>query len=106
MRKILLHLAVAVCAASTLYASAPVRARQLGAATLVGVVRDPNGAVIPGAAVSATNAATGATRETKTNEGGAYVLPTLPPGEYEMRAEAQGFEVSLHRKIVLQVGQS
>jgi hypothetical protein len=106
MRKKMLRLTVAVCAAMFLYMNASVRAQQLGAATLRGVVKDPNGAVIVGAAIKATNVATGASRETKTNEEGAYVLTNLPPGEYEVEAEAKGFVLLKHVGVMLLVGQS
>ncbi|HKG13207.1 MAG TPA: carboxypeptidase-like regulatory domain-containing protein, partial [Pyrinomonadaceae bacterium] len=61
----MVRVAVAVCAA-VLFCAGSVRAQQPGAATLRGVVRDPNGAVIPGVAVMATSVSTGAARETKT----------------------------------------
>jgi hypothetical protein len=100
------RLTAAVCAALFLYANAQALGQQLGAATLRGVVTDPNGAVITGALVKATLVATGASRETKTNGEGAYVLPNLPPGEYEVRAEAPGFKTTLQKPYALQVGQA
>jgi hypothetical protein len=106
MKKKMLHLTAAVCVAMLLYMNVSVCAQQLGAATLRGVVKDPNGAVIVGAAIAATNVATGATRATKTNEEGAYVLTNLPPGEYEVEAEAKGFVLLKHVGVMLLVGQS
>jgi Carboxypeptidase regulatory-like domain/TonB dependent receptor len=107
MRKKMVQSTAAVCAAILLYAAAsPAGAQQLGAATLLGVVKDPNGAVIAGANVTATNVATGASRDAKTNGEGAYVLPNLPPGEYEVGAEAKGFNTGRRTGIALQVGQS
>jgi hypothetical protein len=81
------------------------RAQQSTAATLRGIVRDPNGAVVPGASVKATHAATGTMRDTQTDDEGAYVLTNLLPGGYEVRAEAQGFDVKTIA-LQLQVGQS
>ena len=106
MRKKMVHVAAAICAAMLFYTAASAAGQQLGAATLRGVVKDPNGAVVPGAAVKATKVATGASRETKTNDDGAYVLPNLPPGEYEVKAEATGFKISSRTGVTLQVGQS
>src|SRR2546423_1143678 len=80
--------------------------QQLAAAALRGVVTDPNGAVVPGANVKATNVATGASRETKTNGEGVYTLSNLPPGVYEISVEAQGFKKSVLTNATLQVGQS
>jgi outer membrane receptor protein involved in Fe transport len=81
-------------------------AQQPAVATLRGVVTDPNGAVIAGATVRATQLATGTVRETTTNDEGLYVLSNLAPGEYDVRVEAQGFKVLTQTKVVLQVGQN
>jgi hypothetical protein len=82
-------------------------AQQLAATALRGIVKDPNGAVVPGAAIKATQIATGASRETRTNEDGAYVLTNLAPGEYEVSVEAKGFTKKASRSpVVLNVGQN
>ncbi|HEV2862254.1 MAG TPA: TonB-dependent receptor [Pyrinomonadaceae bacterium] len=99
--------AVAVCAALFLCLAPAASAQQLGAATLRGVITDPNGAVIPGAAVRATNVATGAARETTTNDEGAYTISNLPPGDYEVRVEAKGFTAKVSTSPAqLRVGQT
>jgi NAD(P)H-dependent FMN reductase len=99
--------AVAVCAALLLSTATRAAGRQLAAASLRGVVTDPQGAVIPGASVKVKNTATGATRETTTNNEGLYVLSNLPPGDYELRVEAQGFAAKVSKEPVrLQVGQT
>ncbi|MBX3244471.1 MAG: TonB-dependent receptor [Acidobacteria bacterium] len=56
-----------------------------------GVVTDPNGAVVPGATVKVTNAATNQTREAITTREGSYTVQMLPPGEYTVEVESQGF---------------
>jgi iron complex outermembrane receptor protein len=61
------------------------------AATISGTVRDPAGAVVPGVTVSATNPATGATRETATDAQGRYQFAALPGGRYDVRAVLTGF---------------
>lgn len=107
MRKQTLKLtaAVAVCAALLLSTSPNASGQQLAAATLRGVVTDPNGAVVPAANVKATNVATGAARETQTNGEGAYTLTNLQPGEYEVKVEAKGFDIKT-TAVQLQVGQN
>ncbi len=81
-------------------------AQQSATATLSGVVSDPNGAVVSGAQVTATLTATGLKRETTTNEDGLYTLSALPPGEYEVKVQAQGFAHKVVGAVVaLQVGQ-
>jgi Carboxypeptidase regulatory-like domain/TonB dependent receptor len=85
----------------------PTYAQQPATATLTGVVKDPQGAVIPGASVKATNIATGTARETTTNGEGLYVLSNLTPGNYELRVEAKGFASKVSKEPVrLQVGQT
>ncbi|MDQ6652708.1 MAG: TonB-dependent receptor [Acidobacteriota bacterium] len=82
-------------------------AQQAATATLSGRVLDPNGAVILGAAVTATQKATGVKRETTTNDEGVFVLSNLPPGEYDLRIQAGGFADKVSQApIVVQVGQT
>ena len=66
---------------------------QQATATLIGVVTDPNGAVIPGATVTATNKATNLSRTVSTNDEGIYVISSLPVGEYELEIKALGFVI-------------
>ena len=82
-------------------------AQQAGTATLRGRVLDQNGAVIPGATVTATQKATGAKRETMTNDEGNFVLSNLAPGEYDLKIQAKGFADRVSQAaIVLRVGQT
>jgi hypothetical protein len=74
-------------------------------ATLTGTVTDPSGAVIPNATVKATLTATNATSETKTNADGAYTIPYLNPGVYDIEATANGFQALKRQAITLAVGQ-
>jgi Carboxypeptidase regulatory-like domain/TonB dependent receptor len=108
MRKTISRLAaaVAVCTALLFTPNFQAAARQLAAsATLRGVVRDQNGAVVAGAQVKATNAATGAARETQTNEDGLYTFPSLPVGDYQLRVNAKGFREGA-TAVSLLVGQT
>src|SRR3954462_8889928 len=61
---------------------------QATAADLTGTVTDPSGAVVPGATVTAHNAATGISRTVTADSQGAYQLIALPPGDYDISAEA------------------
>src|SRR6266436_4452969 len=58
---------------------------------IAGLVTDPSGAAVPGAAVSIRHAATGFTRETVTNQSGRYSFGSLIAGAYELRGGAAGF---------------
>jgi len=82
-------------------------AQQAANATLTGTITDPHGAVVSGASVTATQKATGAKRETVTNDDGLYVLSNMAPGDYELRIEAKGFTTKVSKTDVsLNVGQT
>ena len=59
---------------------------------ILGVVSDQSGAVVPGAKVTITNTATGATRALTTSASGDYAAPNLEPGPYTVTVEASGFQ--------------
>lgn len=73
-------------------------------ATVTGQVSDQGGAVVVGAKVAVRNTATNVSHETVTNEQGLYTVPLLPPGAYEVSAEAQGFNREVRSGITLQIG--
>jgi len=56
-----------------------------------GTVTDSTGAVIPGASVSAKNAATGSERTVKTGGSGEYLIQGLLPGFYDVTASSGNF---------------
>ena len=60
-------------------------------ASLSGTVLDVSGAVVPNAKVQLLSVSTGVTLDTKTDSNGFYSFPTVPPGEYELHANAGGF---------------
>ncbi|MBB5339404.1 TonB-dependent receptor [Tunturiibacter gelidoferens] len=70
-------------------------------ATLLGTINDPTGATVPGVKVTVIEAATGAVHQTVTNESGNYTIPDLPPGTYNITAEAPGFKKDTHQNIDL-----
>jgi hypothetical protein len=61
-------------------------------ASIVGTVTDASGAAVADARVTLINAATQFTRTLATNSDGQYVASAIPPGEYEVRVEKQGFQ--------------
>jgi Carboxypeptidase regulatory-like domain len=63
--------------------------------SIAGEVHDASGAIVPGAAISATNTGTNATRTSVTNGAGEYALPSLPPGIYSVKAEKSGFKTTV-----------
>jgi hypothetical protein len=79
---------------------------QVRGAELGGTVRDPAGAVVAGARVKARNVATNQELQTVTNPDGVYQLRPLPPGRYEVRVEAVGFQPLVINDVELTVGQT
>jgi hypothetical protein len=75
-------------------------------ASLTGLVTDPSGGAIPGAAVTLTNVDTGFKVTEKTNSVGTYLLKPLPIGNYSLAIEVAGFAHYVQTGIVLTVGQA
>lgn len=74
--------------------------------TLNGTVVDSTGAVVPGAAVSVKNIATGVEEKTTTTAAGAYTFPYLPQGTYTIRVTAPGFKAAQADNVILRVAQT
>ena len=74
-------------------------------ARLVGTVRDPSGAVIPGVEVTVTARATNASSTIVTDDRGDYILDKLIPGQYDAQAELSGFKTQVSQDFRLQVAQ-
>jgi hypothetical protein len=60
--------------------------------TILGTVKDSSGAVVPNAAVKATNLDENTTRETSTNSNGDYSVLNALPARYSITVSANGFE--------------
>ncbi|WP_109485854.1 TonB-dependent receptor [Occallatibacter savannae] len=70
-----------------------------------GTVVDPNGAVLSGVKVSATNEATGVKFEATTGATGEYLFPQLPIGKYTVSVTTSGFKAFSAKGIVLNIDQ-
>ena len=68
-----------------------------------GVVTDPSGATVPKAKVKVYNAATGASRDTTTDDHGAYAVTHLLPSIYTVTVESAGFS-KMEQRIEVTVG--
>ena len=79
---------------------------QVPTSTINGIVTDPHQGVVSGASISASNIATGVTRETVTNSDGLYVFSGLPAGTYIVAIKASGFAASEFKDVVLQAGRA
>ena len=60
--------------------------------SLVGTVTDQSGAVVPNAAVTATETTTGVVRQDKTDSSGRYTIVNVLPGTYKVDVSAPGFK--------------
>ena len=98
------RLSVWLIACSILGASAPAFA-QGGRADINGTVVDAQKAVLPGATVTATNEDTGLVREAVTDSAGRYVMPSLLPGTYTIKADLSGFQPMVRTGMVVRVGE-
>ncbi|HEX6625218.1 MAG TPA: TonB-dependent receptor, partial [Pyrinomonadaceae bacterium] len=83
--------AVSSIVLSLLIFAAAAPAQDLDDVSVSGTVIDQHGAVVPGARVTATHAATGAARDAVTDGEGRYRLVELPPGAYSLRVAREGF---------------
>ena len=70
-------------------------AAQVGTGTISGVVMDSSGAALAGANVTVTNTGTGVVTAVTANNQGRYIVPDLPVGNYEIRAEKNQFQTQL-----------
>ena len=68
-----------------------VLAAQAVTGTILGVITDSQGAVMPGATVTLTNTGTGQVRAITTDSNGEFTAPSLPTGKYSVKAELSGF---------------
>ena len=69
--------------------------------SIAGTVRDPSGAVIPKATVTATNTATGIRQTAATDDKGFYSFPSLPIGHYDLEITSTAFRPYRRTGIVL-----
>src|ERR1700679_2713757 len=70
----------------------PIAAFGQGYGSITGTVTDPTGALVPGAAVTATQAGTGLELRAVSSNSGSYCFPSLAPSVYNISAGRSGFE--------------
>ena len=78
---------------------------QVSTASVNGVIRDPKGAVIPGATVVLRNGATSIEHTSISNNAGEYVILNVTPGKYTIEASAKGFSPQKTAEFQLAVDQ-
>lgn len=78
---------------------------QLFPGRVTGTVRDSQGAAVPGATLSLTNASTGQQRSAVTGANGDFNFPGLPLGTFQLTASKAGFQTTIVKDIVTSQGQ-
>ena len=94
------------CAATVLASllfAAPVAA-QVTTADITGRVLDQNGAAVANATVTARHVGTGLERSTQADSQGNYTIAELPPGTYDITAEAPNFSKTVLKGREVNVG--
>ena len=84
--------------------SLPLAAQSTGG-RILGRVADPTGAVVAGVKVTLINEATGASRDSQTNESGDYTFVSVPPAVYTLQFEQTGFKKNVRKGVTLEVNQ-
>jgi len=75
-------------------------------ANVTGQVVDSQGAGVPATTITLTGLSTGHTVTTNSNAEGYFQLPPVPPGRYELAAQASGFAQAKVTGMTLEVGES
>ena len=73
-------------------------------AQISGLLQDPNGLNVEGAAISVRSEETGGQRATQSNQAGFYSVASLKPGSYRIAVRAMGFETVVQEGVKLEVG--
>ncbi|MEP7271904.1 MAG: TonB-dependent receptor, partial [Acidobacteriota bacterium] len=92
----LICLLVLCSAAGTVYA-------QFDSATVLGTIRDPNGAALPNVTVTIKSLATGISRTAQSDANGDFLFPNVRIGTYRISAELQGFSTAVADQVVVTV---
>jgi hypothetical protein len=100
----MIHKSICVLAAALALAVGPAFAQQ-STTSVIGTVQDASGAAIPGATVTVRNTETSQTRSAISDALGNYSALSLAVGQYEIRAEKQGFAPLVRTGITLLVGE-
>jgi Carboxypeptidase regulatory-like domain len=104
MKSIRILMCLSAC---LLMESGAMLAQGVGASgTINGRVTDSSGAVITGVTVTATDPQRGTRRSTSTDSTGHYEITGLSPTVYSISAEHDGFQTTIQKNVVLNVGQT
>src|ERR1019366_2084860 len=74
---------------------------QLSTGTILGTVKDSSGGVVAGSTVAIKNVETGQSRTIATGDDGAYRVPALAVGGYEVTVSRTGFQTATRKGLTL-----
>jgi hypothetical protein len=77
---------------------------QFDSASVLGTVKDPQGAAIPAANVQLRNVAKGVSETRQSDSGGNFEFPNVQPGEYQIIGTSAGFETTTTDSFTVNVG--
>jgi outer membrane receptor protein involved in Fe transport len=89
---------------AVLLVSLPAFGQGIVTGSISGTVLDPQGAVVAGASVQATQLETGRVSITTSSKGGVVQLPSMPPGTYNIVVQMKGFSSYRVQHVVVEVG--
>jgi carboxypeptidase family protein len=89
---------------AVILAMAVIAIGQITTTGIRGIVRDPQGAVIPKATIKVTDNSTGVEQTTVSSNDGDFLFPSLQFGSYKLTAIATGFQTTVIGSVVVQSG--
>jgi len=69
-----------------------------------GIVKDPSGAVVAGAQITASMPSAGVERKAVSDNTGEFTIPTVPVGSYTVRINAPGFKTFEQNDVIVDIG--
>jgi hypothetical protein len=75
-------------------------------ASIEGLVRDQNGALVPSVQIRAINSSTSIDRTAVTDGSGRYQISSLPVGDYRVEVKSQGFQTQIIESLTAEVGRT
>src|SRR6202050_3386658 len=81
----------------------PMHGQTADTGAIAGTVSDPNGALVPRAAVVINSQGTGEERDLATDGEGSFSVKFLPPGKYDLTVRTPGFESFILNGVQVQI---
>lgn len=88
---------------SLTFVTSSVALAQVGSSSLRGTISDLQGRAVAGAQVKITNEEKNFSRTYTTNDDGAYIFTSIPPGTYRLEVEATGFKKAAVSEVKAQI---